>query len=90
MEPQLTTKTKTCPSDRLLADRNNPPTFSLRRGSALGAAGGDGAEPGCCRDDASVSGGSASETLGSFAEQDEEPIEDRLKGLAFRKQISYR
>ncbi|XP_041934057.1 diacylglycerol kinase iota isoform X3 [Alosa sapidissima] len=71
---------KPCPSQ---ADRN-PPTFSGRL-NALGATGGDTNDQGCGRDEAM--GGS--DTLSSFAEVDES-LEDKLKGLAFRKQTSYR
>ncbi|XP_031439027.1 diacylglycerol kinase iota isoform X2 [Clupea harengus] len=71
---------KTCPSQ---ADRN-PPTFSSRS-NALGATGGETNDQGCGRDEA-MGGG---DTLSSFAVMDES-LEDKLKGLAFRKQTSYR
>ena len=71
---------KTCPSQ---ADRN-PPTFSSRS-NALGATGGETNDQGCDRDEA-MGGG---DTLSSFAVMDES-LEDKLKGLAFRKQTSYR
>lgn len=65
------------------ADRN-PPTFSGRM-NALGATGGDTNDQGCSRDEAM--GGS--DSLTSFADVDDS-LEEKLKGLAFRKQTSYR
>lgn len=51
-------------------------------GGRLGASGGDWSEqqPRCERDEAAAGGFTARE----------EPLEERMKGLAFRKQISYR
>lgn len=53
-------------------------TFSGR----LGASGGDSSEqqPDCERDEAGA---------GAFTDR-EEPLEEKIKGLAFRKQTSYR
>ncbi|KAJ8392222.1 hypothetical protein AAFF_G00077900 [Aldrovandia affinis] len=71
---------KPCPSQ---ADRS-PQTFSSRL-TSLGATGGEANERGCSRDEA-MGGG---DTLSSLADMDES-LEEKLKGLAFRKQTSYR
>ncbi|XP_036373514.1 diacylglycerol kinase iota isoform X1 [Megalops cyprinoides] len=71
---------KPCPSQ---GDRS-PQTFGSRP-TSLGATGGEANERACGRDEA-MGGG---ETLGSFTDM-EESLEEKLKGLAFRKQTSYR
>ncbi|XP_076860990.1 diacylglycerol kinase iota isoform X2 [Brachyhypopomus gauderio] len=71
---------KTRPSQ----EERSPQTFG-HRSHALGAAGGEAGARGGARD--AAMGGS--DTLGSIADVDE-PLEDQLKGLAFRKQTSYR
>ncbi|KAL0962741.1 hypothetical protein UPYG_G00344710 [Umbra pygmaea] len=71
---------KPCPSQ---AERS-PGTFSGRL-TAMGASGGD-SESGCGEEE--TMGGS--DTFGSLAEMEVETLEEKLKGLAFRKQTSYR
>ncbi|KAK1790508.1 hypothetical protein P4O66_014394 [Electrophorus voltai] len=71
---------KACPSQ----DDRSPQTFS-NRFNALGAAGGEASEQGGEREQAM--GGR--DSLSSFADV-EESLEEKLKGLAFRKQTSYR
>ncbi|XP_035283183.1 diacylglycerol kinase iota isoform X3 [Anguilla anguilla] len=70
---------KPCPSQ---ADRSSQ-TFGNRL-TSLGATGGEANDRGC-RDEA-MGGG---DTLSSFPDM-EESLEEKLKGLAFRKQTSYR
>uniref|UniRef100_A0A8C9TQG3 Diacylglycerol kinase n=1 Tax=Scleropages formosus TaxID=113540 RepID=A0A8C9TQG3_SCLFO len=65
------------------ADRSAQPAGG--RPSSLGATGGDATERSSARDEA-TSGG---DTLSSFTDT-EESLEDKLRGLAFRKQTSYR
>lgn len=67
-----------------LADRRAPQAERSSRGAAGGESADDQARG--CRRNAAMSG---SESLGSFADM-EDSLEDKLKGLAFRKQISYR
>ncbi|XP_064794485.1 diacylglycerol kinase iota isoform X3 [Oncorhynchus masou masou] len=71
---------KPCPSQV----EHNPGTFSGRL-TALEAAGDD-SESGCGEEEAM--GGS--DTFSSLVEMEVETLEEKLKGLAFRKQISYR
>ncbi|XP_026859672.2 diacylglycerol kinase iota isoform X3 [Electrophorus electricus] len=71
---------KACPSQ----DDRSPQTLS-NRFNALGAAGGEASEQGGEREQAM--GGR--DSLSSFADV-EESLEEKLKGLAFRKQTSYR
>lgn len=71
---------KPCPSQA----EHTPGTFSGRL-TALEAAGED-SESGCGEEEAM--GGS--DTFNSLVEMEVETLEEKLKGLAFRKQISYR
>ncbi|XP_029103014.1 diacylglycerol kinase iota isoform X3 [Scleropages formosus] len=78
--PSMDPVAKPCASP---ADRSAQPAGG--RPSSLGATGGDATERSSARDEA-TSGG---DTLSSFTDT-EESLEDKLRGLAFRKQTSYR
>ncbi|XP_065121671.1 diacylglycerol kinase iota isoform X1 [Paramisgurnus dabryanus] len=71
-----------------MMDPLNDTRVSLTERSGTGAAGGEPADDqtlGCGR----IAAMSGSESLNSFADM-EDSLEEKLKGLAFRKQISYR
>ncbi|KAF6722409.1 hypothetical protein FQA47_010724 [Oryzias melastigma] len=55
--------------------------------ASLGADGGD-SESGAGSDDAAV--GCCSDTFSSLPDMEQESLEEKLRGLAFRKQTSYR
>ncbi|KAM3588304.1 uncharacterized protein V6R79_025832 [Siganus canaliculatus] len=69
-------------------DRSSPATggFSGRL-AALGADGGD-SESGAGSEEAAV--GCCSDTFSSLPDMDQDTLEEKLRGLAFRKQTSYR
>lgn len=77
MDPQAQAKERTSPAAG---------GFSGRLAS-LGADGGE-SESGAGSEDASVGG--CSDTFSSLPDMEQETLEEKLRGLAFRKQTSYR
>ncbi|KAM9824354.1 diacylglycerol kinase iota [Neosynchiropus ocellatus] len=69
-------------------DRSSPAAASFSgRLASLGADGGE-SESGAGSEEAAV--GCCSDTFSSLPDMDQESLEEKLRGLAFRKQISYR
>ncbi|XP_005747329.1 diacylglycerol kinase iota [Pundamilia nyererei] len=69
-------------------DRTSPAAGGLSgRPASLGADGGD-SESGACSEEAAV--GCCSDTFSSLPDMEQETLEEKLRGLAFRKQTSYR
>ncbi|XP_023697116.1 diacylglycerol kinase iota isoform X2 [Paramormyrops kingsleyae] len=72
---------KPCPSQ----EERGSQAYGNNRAASLGATGGETSERNRGRDEAMAGG----DTLGSFNDTDES-VEEKLKGLVFRKQTSYR
>lgn len=69
-------------------DRTSPAAGGLSgRPASLGADGGD-SESGAGSEEAAV--GCCSDTFSSLPDMEQETLEEKLRGLAFRKQTSYR